>query len=100
PFFRIVVANFDEDQITTYYTLISKDSEGFMVNPQKLDIRKLDIENTTLVLDFTSGLLLFELTKSNNIEFKQKFIVGQSVIDHIDSLIYKTKTNTSNLSID
>ncbi|WP_293944716.1 MULTISPECIES: PIN domain-containing protein [unclassified Sphingobacterium] len=100
PFFGIVAANFDEDQIATYYTLISKDSNGFMVNPQKLDIRKLDIENTSLVLDFTSGLLLFELTKSSNIEFKQKFIVGQSLIDHIESLIYKTKTNTSNLSVD
>lgn len=99
-FSETTIGCFDNDQISAYYSLISKDSKGFMVPPIKPSLGQVEVQYTKFVLDFTSGLLLFELSKSSNIPFKQNFIIAQSLINHIDSLIYKTKTHTSSLSLE
>lgn len=92
---------FDNDYIATYYSLISKESKGFMLNPIKPYLGKIDdVQDVLFVLDLTSGLLFFELSKSLDIIFQHKFVVGQSLINHIDALIHKTSTYSSNFTLE
>ncbi len=98
-FSEVTATNFGNDYISAYYSLTSKESKGFLINPQKPNIKELNSEQAIFVLDFTSGLLLLGLGKSLNLIYSQRFSVGQSVINHIENLIYKTQIDNSDISI-
>lgn len=87
-FTELANANFDGSYIDAYYHLISNQSDGFLVKPLKY-FTNVDFKGKSLVIDFSSGLLFFELETKLNIKF-DKFIVSENIYVLIDNLIAKT----------
>jgi hypothetical protein len=98
-FSEIVNCNFPGNFIAAYYSLIS--ANGIRILPiSNHKILKPNFEESKLVIDFSSGLLLFEISKAFKIKL-DSFIISNSVLFLIDALIAKAhKDVKSNLSFD
>lgn len=83
-------ANFRGSFIDAYYQLTSNQSEGFLVKPMKY-FDDIEFNNKTLIIDFSSGLLFFELEAKMGIRF-HKFVVTENVFILIDKLIAETES--------
>ncbi|MBI6117255.1 PIN domain-containing protein [Salegentibacter maritimus] len=96
-FFELAYFNYDKSFFDSYYLLTSNQSEGFYIKPLKYLSRQLKFENKNLVVDFTSAILFFELSKEHpeSISFlENSFVISSNFIGLIDNLIIQTKNNT------
>lgn len=84
-FSSLVFSVFDGDYIQAYYYLTSQ--EDFRILPYNFYPKIHLTDDTKFVIDFPTILLLFNLEKNHEIEFKQSFIVSNLIIEHIDNLI-------------
>ena len=75
---------FRGDPIAAWEYATSDQNGGFKIQPMCLQTSLSVSEQTEYVLDFTSALTLFFLSKSTSIPFKEKrFIVSQFLIDYV-----------------
>ena len=96
-FTELVNVNFNGSFIDAYYHLISNQSDGYLVKPLKYFRNKT--KNKKCVIDFSSGLLLFELSKKLGIKF-DKFIVSENIFPIIENLVLRTESErNSKMSI-
>ncbi len=89
-FFELVNVNFDGSYVDAYYNLTSSQSDGYIVKPIAFQNKSITFDNKELVIDFSSGLLFFELSERLKLKFN-KFIVSGNIYPLIDNLIYKTE---------
>lgn len=69
---------FQEDYLAAFYTMTVPPSEGYRVTPT-IYLNSLNgISGKKFVLDYTSGLLFFEISKELDVCFDQKFLVSNS----------------------
>src|SRR5690606_21920939 len=87
---ELVYANFNSSFIDAYYYLTSNQSEGIFIKPLKY-FDDVEFTNKTLVIDFSSGLLFFELASEMELIFG-KFIIAESTYRLIDNLIVETQS--------
>lgn len=91
-FTELVRFNFSDSFIDGYYKLTSDHSDGFYVRPLKYSNTEADITQYTFVLDFSSFLLLFGLSKSLKITFDTKFVISKNLYPFIERLIIETES--------
>ena len=91
-FTELVNANFNGSFIDAYYHLISNQSDGYLVKPLKYF--KNTVANKKHVIDFSSGLLFFELSEKLGLKFGN-FIVSENIYPIIENLISKTEAERS-----
>ena len=98
-FSELVTSNFDESYFDGYLSLTSAMNNGFLIRPLKsYPLQNLD-ENRKYIIDFSSGLLLFELAEKFDLKY-ERFIISNSLLHLIDNLIRKTELGKkSRLSI-
>jgi hypothetical protein len=89
-FSELVSSNFDDSYFDGYFSLISSLNKGFLIKPAKFYPNQILYRNNRYVVDFTSGLLFFELEKRFGLKF-EKFIISNSLLHLIDNLIRKTE---------
>lgn len=87
-FTELVNSNFKGSFIDAYYHLISNQSDGYLVKPLKYF--KNTATNKKHVIDFSSGLLFFELSEKLGLSYG-KFIVSENIYPIIENLILKTE---------
>jgi hypothetical protein len=92
--YQIVEWNFGGSFFDAYQYLTSNNSNGFLINPRKYIDIDLSIKSWKLVLDFTSSLLLYEMSKKINIR-PTSFVIAQSLIDLLEGQVHKTDTEAS-----
>ncbi|HPZ02774.1 MAG TPA: hypothetical protein PLH70_00890 [Bacteroidales bacterium] len=90
PFSELIHANFNGSYIDAFYYLTSSKSDGYIVKPIAFQNKSIVFENKELIIDFSSGLLFFELSKKLNLGF-DKFIVSGNIYPLIDNLINETE---------
>ncbi|MFC5272350.1 PIN domain-containing protein [Adhaeribacter terreus] len=96
---ELIAGNFNKDFIWSYYHLTAIDSNGFCIVPKKYYLQNLKLENYKFVIDFSTCLLFYELSKNLDLKFGN-FIVPNSFIKIIDNQIFHEKHDPkSNLSI-
>lgn len=82
--FTKVVRACGDDPVSAYYWLTGYWGKGFMILPKRvygnLAISSLP-PDTIFVLDFTSVLLFFELSKNQGVVFPQKFLVSPFLVE-------------------
>ncbi len=83
-------ANFGSSYIDAYYHLVSNQSEGFFIKPLKYFNKSIGFESKKLIIDFSSGLLFYELSEKLGISFN-KFLVSGNIYSIIENLISKTE---------
>lgn len=87
-FTELVNTNFEGSFIDAYYHLISNQSDGYLIKPLKYF--RNTVANKKHVIDFSSGLLFFELSEKLGLKFT-KFIVSENIYPIIESLVSKTE---------
>ncbi|OFX87846.1 MAG: hypothetical protein A2W99_16150 [Bacteroidetes bacterium GWF2_33_16] len=87
-FSELVNFNFKGLYIDSYYYLTSAQSDGFLIRPLKYIDSKIEIKDKKLVIDFSSGLLLYELSEKFGLKY-DKFYITDNLINLIDNLIYQ-----------
>lgn len=98
-FFEIVNSNFEGSFIDAYYILTSSQSDGYLIKPLKYLVSGLRTDKNQIIIDFSSGILFFELSEKLGISF-EKFIISENLFSLIDNLIYKTESaRNSKMSI-
>lgn len=68
----------NDNPLTTYYDLIGR--EGLQILPLPFFEHTTFQENTTLILDFTTVPLFFQLSRQINLVFKRKFAVSYFLV--------------------
>jgi hypothetical protein len=96
---ELVRSNFEGSYIDAYLYLTSHESNGFCVMPIGYQRSIESFDNLNLVLDFSSGLLLFGLEDELKIKVNKKFIIPRSLISIIDLYIYQSKHQSSELRL-
>ncbi|MCT4664938.1 MAG: hypothetical protein N4A45_06860 [Flavobacteriales bacterium] len=91
-FLEITRSIFKENFIDSYYSLTS--SEKFTILPSCLISPKVDTDNPKFVLDKSSLMLFFELTKEASFSFSQKFYISKLITKRIQARIIALKSNT------
>ncbi len=91
PFFALTSSNFSESFINAYNFLIYEN--GFLVKPLQYVNSDVSIKNKKLVIDFSSGLLLYMIAKKFSIEYSDKFIVSKNFYNFIDKEIIEIRAN-------
>jgi len=97
---EIVLQNYSSDYIGGYFDLIHR-QDGFTVIPDtyypKVEIAKFN----NVVIDFTSLLILFQISREHEINFNHKFIISKGILDYIKAFKKKESANiTDQLSVD
>ena len=87
-YIELVISNFEDNYIDAYYYLTSNQSNGFQTIPLKYNKLDLNIKYENIVIDFTSGLLFFELSKKVDLKFSN-LVVAESLYKMIDTIIAK-----------
>lgn len=87
-FSEIIFQNYSLDYIGGYFNLIHH-ADGFTLIPairyQKIEVTRFN----NIVLDFTSLLIFFQISKVHNICFTHKFIISKGILDYLKD--YKKK---------
>lgn len=73
-FTQLVISIFDNNYIEAYNYLTSKESNGFYILPLKYLEKGIKIISQKIVVDFTSGILFYELSKKFSISFTNLFV--------------------------
>lgn len=89
-FSELVRSNFDDSYFDGYFNLTSSLSNGFLIKPAKFYPNQILGKNNKYIVDFTSGLLFFELEKRFGLKYG-KFIISNSLLHLIDNLIRTTE---------
>ncbi|MFC2130972.1 tetratricopeptide repeat protein [Bacteroidota bacterium] len=89
-FSEIAYSNYILDFLDCYYHLTTQEN-GFLICPKIFFPEKIKLEGSEFILDFTSIILIYELTKINRIEISKKFIISKSVINIIEGINRKEK---------
>jgi len=98
-FSELTSSNFKNNFIDAYTYLNSTESNGFYILPLKYLNPNIIFTNKRNVIDFTSGLLFYELEKKFNIKF-EKFIISKNHLSYIEDLIRQAKQDSkSNLTV-
>ena len=72
---ELTLSNFKASYIVAYYHLTSSQGGGFYIKPKKYFFNLNDLETDNFIVDFSSGLLFFELSKEFNLEFEINYII-------------------------
>ncbi|MBE9468467.1 MAG: hypothetical protein IMY72_09155 [Bacteroidetes bacterium] len=91
PFFQLVSANFKGSFVDAYLTLTL--NNGYLVKPLQHVFKNFSFKGKKIVIDFTSGLLLFNISKKFDLKYNSKFIVSKNIYHFIDKTIYETDKN-------
>ena len=78
PFGMISVLLYKGDFIRGYYILSSED-HGILLNPQCTAENNNMDSDTEYVLDYSSVMLFYELSRTEKVEFKDRFVVSKVV---------------------
>lgn len=98
-FSELIKANYEGSYFDGYYNLTSNVHNGFVVKPLKYYSALDGSKEYKYIIDFSSGLLLFDLTEKYDLKF-DKFIISKSLLHLIDNLIRETELNKkSRLSV-
>lgn len=89
PFSLVTFANFNNSFIDAYYYLTSNVGNGFFIKPLKY-LNPVALNSKKLVIDFTSGLLFYELSSRFDLRLNE-FIVSSSTFELIEELINDMK---------
>lgn len=93
-FTELVSSNFDGVYIDAYYYLTCVEGNGFYVPPLNIINKNLSFDHQSLVIDFSSGLLFYELSQKYSLSFDE-FIIAESLITLIDNLIIHAESQRS-----
>jgi hypothetical protein len=88
-FTQLVASNFNDSYIDAYYHLTSSGCDGFLIRPLKYLDTNLILTGKKYVIDFTSGLLFYDLSEKMGLKF-DKFIITKNLISLIDKAIFDT----------
>lgn len=89
-FTELTTSNFDSNHIDAYYSLTSETGKGFVVLP--LQYQESNPSFNNIVLDFTSSLLFFELSKQLDLKF-ENLTAAKTLINLIDVAIFEANEN-------
>ncbi len=98
-FSELIKANYEGSYFDGYYNLTSNVHNGFVLKPLKYYPALDSSKEYKYIIDFSSGLLLFDLMEKYDLKF-DKFIISKSLLHLIDNLIRETELNKkSRLSV-
>lgn len=78
PYSMVPILLYEGDFIRGYY-ILSGEEHGILMNPQCRDEQIEDVQNVEYVLDYSSLMLFYELSRTEELEFKQRFVVSRVV---------------------
>ncbi len=78
PYCMVPVLLYEGDFIRGYYILCSEE-HGILLNPQCRDEQFVSDQDTEYVLDYSSLMLFYELSRTEGLEFNQRFVVSRVV---------------------
>lgn len=93
-FTELVISNFNGSFIDAYNYLTSQQSDGLRIKPLKYLIGYDASVDKIPIIDFSTGLLFFELSTFLNMKF-EKFIISKNLYILIDKLIVQTESERS-----
>jgi hypothetical protein len=88
-FSELTISSFNKNYLESFYTLISPSSDGFCAIPTKILSKTRLNDYKNYVLDITSALLFYEISKQLNVQF-ERFIVSNSILDFVEKSIFDT----------
>lgn len=91
-FSEIILQNYSSDYIGGYFNLIHY-RDGITLIPANLYPNDNLTEFKNIVLDFTSLLIFYQISREHSVEFQQKFIISKGIFDYIKG--YKKKESNS-----
>lgn len=81
PYCMVPILLYEGDFIRGYY-ILSSEEHGILMNPQCRNEEIQDVQNVEFVLDYSSLMLFYELSRTEELEFKQQFVVS-TVVEEI-----------------
>ncbi len=89
PFSVLVSANYNHSYIDAYLNLTS--DKGFLVKPIQYLPNALTDSTHKIVIDFSSGMLLFNMSKKIGLKYLDKFLISSNIYNFIDNLIIEAE---------
>ena len=91
PFSVLVSANYNHSYIDAYLNLTS--DKGFLVKPIQYVPDALTNSEYKIAIDFSSGMLFFNLSKRLGLKYPVKFLISSNIYNFIDKLLNEAESN-------
>ncbi|MDH5680320.1 MAG: hypothetical protein OEZ36_01940, partial [Spirochaetota bacterium] len=91
PFSYVTASVFEKNYIKSYSYLTGAQSDGFNITPLYLYNTSINFENSKFIIDYSSALLFFNLSKELGIDFQDKFIVPKTLMIDLEDMIKSVK---------
>ena len=89
-FTEIVTQIYDSDYIGGYFNLINY-KDGITLPPMIYYPEDILTNKTEIVLDFSSLLILYQISREHNIKFEHKLLIAKGVVEYIRSFLKKVE---------
>lgn len=90
-FTELIIHVYQSGYLSGYFNLISF-RDGITQIPLMYYPKNINIEDSELVIDFSSLMILYQISREHNVEYKDKFIISKGVVEYIRSFLKKVKS--------
>ena len=97
-FSNLVRSIYKDNPLDAYIDLTNKENCSFKVQPL-LYYSNIRIEDSNILLDFTSLLLFYELTNSLSIKFENKFSISAYMLEILDGIILEEELTEPSVGV-
>lgn len=89
-FTELIIQIYNSDYLGGYYNLVSY-KDGITQIPQVYYPKNISINDSEIVIDFSSLLILYQISREHNITFSNKFLITKGVVEYIRASLKKEK---------
>ena len=89
-FTELIIQIYNSDYLGGYYNLISY-KDGITQIPLVYYPKNISINDSEIVIDFSSLLILYQISREHNITFKDRFLITKGVVEYLRGFLKKER---------
>lgn len=89
-FTELIIQIYNSDYLGGYYNLVSY-KDGITQIPLVYYPKNISIKDSEIVIDFSSLLILYQISREHNVSFQNKFLITKGVVEYIRAFLKKER---------